>query len=435
MTIAAEINTNYLGLAGPGVKHLGLDGQAPSTGPNSAGPNSGQVVVPNSGTTGTWVDETDIRPTLMYLTGLKDDYEHDGRVISEVLADPNRALSAPAVTSLGACYKQLNSSVGQFGNFTLKASTAAVESSSVGDGEYKTINAALTGLDRLRDALALRIKGELEAAAFGDQPVFGAQAQTTACQAIIASAGVLAKHLCRFLRAAPPSDVSVRAAARPSHRVSDNGPVESQVPAVRPDPKTPRDRHSRLDRLDRHSGARHRPAQSRPVPGGGAGRRRRPARRPGQPGRRVRGGGGGRSQPGRRTRGAGRAPLCFVPNGLGSRLREPRRPHNPPSTRWPGRGQRGGRVAVRRGAQRRDRGGRAARHAGGAGSRPGAGPGQQGIADHRRPAGDQPGQARADRAGRLRTLHDRAVPAGRARFRGAPPGADRERRPVPRLEP
>ena len=30
----------------------------------------------------------------------------------------------------------------------------------------------------------------------------------------------------------PPSDVSVRAAARPSHRVSDNGPVESQVPVV-----------------------------------------------------------------------------------------------------------------------------------------------------------------------------------------------------------
>ena len=70
----------------------------------------------------------------------------------------------------------------------------------------------------------------------------------------------------------------------------------------------------------------------------------------------------------------------------------------PPSTRWPGRGQRGGRVAVRRGAQRRDRGGRAARHAGGAGRRPGAGPGQQGVADHRRPAGDQPGQAGADRA-------------------------------------
>jgi hypothetical protein len=192
---AAEINTNYLGLAGPGVKNLGLDGTAAAAGPNSAGPNSGQVVVANSGTTGTWVDETDIRPTLMYLTGLKDDYEQDGRVITEVLADPNTALSAPGVTSLGACYKQLNSSVGQFGNFTLQASTAAVESSTTGDGEYRAVNATLTGLDHLRDALALRIKGELQAAAFGDQPVFGAQGQTFACQAIIASAGVLAKHL------------------------------------------------------------------------------------------------------------------------------------------------------------------------------------------------------------------------------------------------
>jgi len=86
-------------------------------------------------------------------------------------------------------------SVGQFGNFTLQASTAAVESSTAGDGEFKTINSALTGLDRLRDGLALRIKGELEAAAFADQPIFGAQGQTIACRAIISSAGVLAKHL------------------------------------------------------------------------------------------------------------------------------------------------------------------------------------------------------------------------------------------------
>jgi hypothetical protein len=192
---AAEINTNYAAFAGPGVKHLGLDGQAPDTGPNSAGPNSGQEVVADSGTTGTWVDETDIRPTLIYLTGLKDDYEHDGRVITEILADPNHALSNPAVTSLGACYKQLNSSVGQFANYTLRASTAAVESSTTGDGEFKAVNATLTGLDHLRDALALRIKGELEAAAFSGQPVFGAPGQTAACQAIIASAGALAHHL------------------------------------------------------------------------------------------------------------------------------------------------------------------------------------------------------------------------------------------------
>ena len=82
---AAEIDTNYLGIAGPGVKHLGLDGDTASQGPSSAGPDSGQITVPGSGTTGTWLDETDIRPTLLYLTGLKDDYQTDGRVITQVL--------------------------------------------------------------------------------------------------------------------------------------------------------------------------------------------------------------------------------------------------------------------------------------------------------------------------------------------------------------
>jgi hypothetical protein len=192
---AAEINTNYAAFAGPGVRHLGLDGTSAANGPNSAGPNSGQVVVANSGTTGTWMDETDLRPTLMYLTGLKDDYEHDGRVVTEIVTNPNRALAAPGVASLGACYKQLNSSVGQFGNFTLHASTAAVESSTAGDLEFRTVNNTLTGLERARDALALHIKGELEAAAFGNQPVIGAHGQTIACQVIIRAAGLLSQHL------------------------------------------------------------------------------------------------------------------------------------------------------------------------------------------------------------------------------------------------
>ena len=122
------------GFAGPGVAHLGLDGSAPDAGPNSAGPNSGQVTVPQSGTTGTWIDETDIRPTIMYLTGLKDDYTEDGRVITQILAQPAPdGLSSPQATELGVCYKQLNSSVGELGTATLEASTNAVESSSPGD--------------------------------------------------------------------------------------------------------------------------------------------------------------------------------------------------------------------------------------------------------------------------------------------------------------
>jgi hypothetical protein len=189
---AAEINTNFTAFAGPGVRHLGLDGTSAASGPNSAGPNSGQVEAVNSGTTGTWADETDIRPTLIYLSGLKDDYEHDGRVITEILAGPNRALAAPGVAALGACYKQLNSSVGQFGSATLHASTAAIESSTAGDAEYKTVSAALGGLDHLRDTLALRVKGELEAAAFGGQPVLGAAGQTATCRGLISAAKALA---------------------------------------------------------------------------------------------------------------------------------------------------------------------------------------------------------------------------------------------------
>ncbi len=192
---AAEINTNFTAFAGPGVRHLGLDGTSAADGPNSAGPDSGQVVVVKSGTKGTWVDETDIRPTLIYLAGLKDDYGHDGRVISEILASPNRALAAPGVTALGACYKQLNSSVGQFGAATLHASTAAMESNTAGDAEYQTVSAALAGLDHLRDALALRVKGELDAAAFGGQPVLGAAGQTAACRGLISAAKALAHRV------------------------------------------------------------------------------------------------------------------------------------------------------------------------------------------------------------------------------------------------
>ena len=59
---AAEIDTTWLGLVGPGVAHKGVDGLGPAQGPSSAGANSGQVTVPGSGTTGTWVDHTDIRP-------------------------------------------------------------------------------------------------------------------------------------------------------------------------------------------------------------------------------------------------------------------------------------------------------------------------------------------------------------------------------------
>jgi hypothetical protein len=189
---AAEIDTNYVGFVGPGVKNLGLDGSPANAGPSSAGPNSGQVTVPGSGTTGTWVDETDLRPTLLYLTGLKDDYESDGRVISEILSQPNAALSASGVEQLGACYKQLDSSVGIFGTATLQASTKGIESTSSGDRVYTATERALTNLDRVRDALSGPIKSALNSAAAG-QRVSGVPAKTIHCAAALAAAVKLAQ--------------------------------------------------------------------------------------------------------------------------------------------------------------------------------------------------------------------------------------------------
>jgi hypothetical protein len=189
---SAEVDTNYVAFVGPGVRHLGLDGPAANHGTTSSGANSGEVEVYQDHFPGPWVDESDIRPTIMYLTGLRDAYQHDGRVITQILSDPNLALSAPGVTSLGECYKQLNSSVGDFAAYTLQADTSAVKGSSPGDEVYLRTDRELRGLEVIRDRLADQIKGELGAAEFGGRPVPFVGPQTIACQAVIRGAQQLA---------------------------------------------------------------------------------------------------------------------------------------------------------------------------------------------------------------------------------------------------
>ena len=98
------------------------------------------------------------------------------------------------MAQLGACYKQLNSSVGEFGTDTLIASTAALESNSPGDKTYLHIEHALSVLGAARDKLAIQIKGELDAAAFGNDTIHGTGGQIVACDALLGAAHALASQ-------------------------------------------------------------------------------------------------------------------------------------------------------------------------------------------------------------------------------------------------
>jgi hypothetical protein len=129
---------------------------------------------------------------VLFLAGLKADYTQDGTVITPVLTDPSPFLRGVPQRQLAACYKQLNASVGQFGAATLIASTNAVESSTAGDAEYNQVNAQLLSLEQQRDALAINVKNELNAAAFDNTAIANPHGQVVQCQAIISAAQQLA---------------------------------------------------------------------------------------------------------------------------------------------------------------------------------------------------------------------------------------------------
>jgi len=166
-----NIDITWAGIVGPGVAVHGLDGPGPTGGNQSHDPNSTHTV-PQASQVGTWVEETDIRPTLMYLTGLQDDYTSDGHVITQALTSVPPALAATVDLAKG--YDQINSSVGQFATDTLIADSNALASgSSSGDNAYSTEQATLAQLADDRDAAAATVKKVLSDAAAGHTPNHG----------------------------------------------------------------------------------------------------------------------------------------------------------------------------------------------------------------------------------------------------------------------
>ena len=166
-----NIDITWVGIAGPGVVVRGVDGPPPAGGNQSHDPEA-RKSVPAASTVGTWVEETDIRPTMLYLLGLTDDYLSDGHVITQALSSVRPALVATAGLAKG--YDQINSSVGQFATDTLIADSKALASGSGSqDSAYKLEQRTLKELADDRDQAAARIKQTLAHAAAGTMPKHG----------------------------------------------------------------------------------------------------------------------------------------------------------------------------------------------------------------------------------------------------------------------
>jgi hypothetical protein len=153
--VQSDITTTWLGMVGPGVRNIGVD--------NSI-----------------WSDHTDIRPTILTLVGLKDDYGHDGRALVEDLQGsvlpPALQKSGGNFTALAQMYKQIDACVGQLGLASLKASTKALESNTPHDNIYNNLEDHLIRITDKRDALAARMIALLEGAEFNGQPISQGQA-------------------------------------------------------------------------------------------------------------------------------------------------------------------------------------------------------------------------------------------------------------------
>ena len=172
--IQDEIASTWIGLVGPGVANNGVDMT-------------------------TWSDHTDLRPTMMTLLGLKDDYVHDGRLLLEDLtgwAIPAAARKNGGYRTLAPVYKQLNASFGTFDMAILKLSTRALASGSAADDStYATLEGQIHDWTATRDALAGQIKTALDGADFGGTPISQQTARSLAAQAqklidaVVAAAG------------------------------------------------------------------------------------------------------------------------------------------------------------------------------------------------------------------------------------------------------
>jgi arylsulfatase A-like enzyme len=154
--IQKEVVTTWLGLVGPGIRPAGIDDDI-------------------------WSDHTDIRPTMLALAGLQDDYQHEGRVLAEVfypwaLPDGIRD-SGDEFVELARSFKQINAPNADLGRTSLRISTKALASgNAMDDSKYTQLENELANITSFRDALASAMLSRLEDAAFHGKRISGGEA-------------------------------------------------------------------------------------------------------------------------------------------------------------------------------------------------------------------------------------------------------------------
>jgi hypothetical protein len=148
--IQPEISTVWVGFVGPGVQNRGIDSN-------------------------TFADETDYRPTMLSLVGLQDDYQHEGRVLTEEISPwaLPKAVNESQLQfeALAAALKQINAPFGQLGKDTLAISTVALNGSDANDATYTRLENELTNIGTTRDAIAGKMLALLEGAEFNGQSI------------------------------------------------------------------------------------------------------------------------------------------------------------------------------------------------------------------------------------------------------------------------
>ncbi len=144
-----QITRTWFGMVGPGVRNQGRNDDVFS-------------------------DHTDLRPTILALLGLKDDYVHDGRVLVENLksgALPDSLEdSREEYVELAQAFKQIFATKGSVGVNSLVAANRAITSD---DKTYARFLAAIGRITDERNELASDMIALLNGAAFGNQRIRG----------------------------------------------------------------------------------------------------------------------------------------------------------------------------------------------------------------------------------------------------------------------